>query len=147
MQIETDVSEYVIENILSKLTFNYLIFKLDFPKSDFSQQHLIANFFKKMILINTKYKTHNTELLVIIKVFKTWHYYLKGYKQEVFVFINYNNLYCFIDIKNLSFCQVFWAQKFFCNYFQINYYQRKVNRAINVFFVIFKGARAKKTII
>lgn len=31
----------------------------------------------------------------------------KGYKYEIFVFINHNNLWRFIDIKNLSFKQVY----------------------------------------
>ena len=59
-----------------------------------------------MILTETQYKTHDGELLAIVKAFKTWRHYLEGCKHEVFVFTDYNNLYCFMDTKNLSFRQV-----------------------------------------
>lgn len=45
-----------------------------------------------MILIKMYYKTYNQDLLVIIKIFKIWHYYLKDKKFEVLVFTNQNNL-------------------------------------------------------
>ena len=44
-----------------------------------------------MILAKTQYKTHNQELLAIIEAFKTWYYYLEGYKYDTFIFTNYNN--------------------------------------------------------
>ena len=56
-----------------------------------------------MILAETQYETHNGKLLVIVEVFKTWRPYLEGYKHEVFVFINHNNLRRFMDTKSLSF--------------------------------------------
>ena len=64
-----------------------------------------------MISAETPYKTYNVELLAIIEIFKTWKYYLEGCKYEVLVFIDYNNLCFFMDIKSLSFRQVQWAQK------------------------------------
>ena len=45
-----------------------------------------------MIPIKTRYKTHNVELLAIIEVFKTWREYLEGYKYEVLILTNHNNL-------------------------------------------------------
>ncbi len=36
-----------------------------------------------MIYTETWYETHNRELLAIVKVFKTWRHYLKGYKYEI----------------------------------------------------------------
>ena len=59
-----------------------------------------------MIAAGTRYKTHNAKLLAIVKAFKTYCHYLEGCKYKVFVLTNYNNLQRFIDIKNLSFCQV-----------------------------------------
>ena len=53
-----------------------------------------------------QYKTHVGKFLAIIKVFKTWRHYLKGCKHEVLVFMDYNNLRRFIDIKSLSSWQV-----------------------------------------
>ena len=52
-----------------------------------------------MIFAKIWYKTHNNEFLAIVKTFKIWHYYLANYKYKIFVFINYNNLYYFIDTK------------------------------------------------
>ena len=45
-----------------------------------------------MIFAKTCYKTHNGEFLAIVETFKTWRYYLEGYKYEVLVLTDYNNL-------------------------------------------------------
>ncbi len=45
-----------------------------------------------MIPTETWYKTYNQELLAIVEAFKTWRYYLKGCKYEIFVLIDPNNL-------------------------------------------------------
>ena len=42
--------------------------------------------------MEAKYKTHNNELLAIIKTFKTWKYYLQSSQHEVLVLTNHNNL-------------------------------------------------------
>ena len=70
------------------------------------QWHLVFFFFRKMILMETWYKTHNGKLLAIVKAFKTWRHYFKSCKHESLVLINYNNLRYFINTKNLSSCQV-----------------------------------------
>ena len=62
-----------------------------------------------MIPIETQYKIYNTELLAIIKAFKTWRQYLKGCKHKVLILTDYNNLRLFMDIENLSSRQVRWA--------------------------------------
>ena len=93
--------------------------------------HPVAYFSRKMIFAETRYKAHNGELLAIVEVFKTWRHYLEGCKHEVLVFIDYNNLCQFIDIRSLSSRQVRWAQKIFWYYFQIDYHQRKANGATN----------------
>ena len=82
-----------------------------------------------MIPIETRYKTHNGELLTIVEAFKTWRYYLEGYKHEVLVLTDYNNLRCFMDTKSLSSQQVCWAQELSRYHFQINYCQNKTNVA------------------
>lgn len=41
--------------------------------------------------------------------------------------MDYNNLYKFMDIRNLSSCQVRWVQKLSHYHFKINYHQNKVN--------------------
>ena len=74
-----------------------------------------------MIPAKTRYKTHDGELLAIVKAFKTWRHYLEGCKHEVLVLTDYNTLRRFIDIKNLSSRQVRWAQKLSRYHFRINY--------------------------
>lgn len=61
-------------------------------------------------MVETLYKTYNDKLLAIVEIFKTWHYYLKNCQHKIFVFINNNNLYRFIDTKNLSFKLVYYTQ-------------------------------------
>ena len=84
-----------------------------------------------MVLAKTQYKIHNDELWVIIEIFKTWCHYLESCKHKIFILIDLNNLYCFIDIKSLSSKQVCWAQKLSSYYFQIDYYQNKVNIVVD----------------
>ena len=97
IQNEMDTLSYAISEIFSQLTSDYL-----------DQWHLVAFFSRKMI---------DKKLLAIVKTFKTWGHYLKDCKQKVLVLINHNNLQYFIDTKNLSSKQVWWAQKLLRYYF------------------------------
>ena len=74
-----------------------------------------------MIPAETRYKTHNGELLVIVKAFKTWRHYLEGCKDKILMFTNYNNLQHFMNTKSLNFRQVQWAQKLSRYHFLIDY--------------------------
>ncbi len=82
-----------------------------------------------MIPAETPYETHDGELLVIVKVFKTWKHYQEGCKHEVLVLTDHNNLQRFMDTKILSSRQVRWAQKLSRYHFRIDYRQGKVNGA------------------
>ncbi len=64
-----------------------------------------------MIPTETRYETHDGELLAIVEVFKTEKHYLEGCKQEVLMLIDYNNFQHFMDTINLSFRQVQWVQE------------------------------------
>ncbi len=55
-----------------------------------------------MILAKTWYKTYDSEFLTIVETFKIWKHYLEGCKHEVLVYIDHNNLQCFIDMKKQS---------------------------------------------
>lgn len=59
-----------------------------------------------MILVKTRHKIYDSKLLAIIKAFKTWQYYLEDCEYNVFVLINFNNLFQFINIKSLSLQQI-----------------------------------------
>ena len=60
IQIETDVLGYVNGRVLRQLTSNAL-----------GRWHLVAFFSQKMIPAETRYETHNSELLAIVETFKT----------------------------------------------------------------------------
>ncbi len=118
IQIETDASDYALGRILSQLT-----------SDDLGRWHSVAFFSKKMIPAETRYETHDGELLAIVEAFKTWRHYLKGCKHGVLVLTDHNNLQRFIDTKSLSFRQVRWAQELSRYHVQIDYRQGKANGA------------------
>lgn len=60
--------------------------------SKFGKWHSVGFFSKKMISTETWYKTHNQELIAIVKTFKTWSHYFRGYKYKVLVLTNHNSL-------------------------------------------------------
>ena len=94
IRIETDASGYAIGGVLSQLT------------SDSGQWNPVAYFSRKMIPAETRYETHDGELLAIVEAFKTWRHYLEECKHEVLVLTDHNNLQRFMDTKSLSSCQV-----------------------------------------
>ncbi len=110
IRIETDASGYAIDRILSQLTSDHSV-----------QWHAIAFFSRKIIPAKTRYETHDSELLAIIKVFKTKKHLFEGCKHEVLVLTNHNNLQRFMDMKSLSSRQVRWAQELSRYYFWIDY--------------------------
>ena len=82
-----------------------------------------------MIPAKTQYKTHDDELLAIVEAFKVWQYYLKDCKHKVLMLTNDNNLCYFMEIKCLSSCQVWWAQKLRQQGLQDGLYQ-DINRVL-----------------
>ena len=118
IRIETDASGYTIGGVLSQLT-----------SDDSGRWHPVAFFSRKMIPAETRYETHDGELLAIVEAFKTWRHYLEGSRHEVLVLTDHNNLRRFMDTKNLSSRQVCWAQELSRYHFRINYHQGKTNGA------------------
>ena len=59
-----------------------------------------------MIPAETKYKTHDSELLAIVKAFKTWRHYLEEFQHGVLILTDHNNLSRFMKTKRLSSRQV-----------------------------------------
>ncbi len=82
IQIETNASGYAINEIFSQLTLD-----------DLGQWRPLKFFFQNMISIKSQYKTHDNELLAIIKAFKMWKQYLESCKHKVLVltFTDHNN--------------------------------------------------------
>ena len=100
IRIETDASGYAIGRVLSQLTLNQVISEGAIGLN--VDWHPVAYFSSKMIPAETRYETHNSELLAIVEVDKTWRHYLEGCKHEVFVLTDHNNLCRFMDTKSLS---------------------------------------------
>ena len=123
IRIETDASGYAIGGVLSQLT-----------SDNSGQWHPVAFFSRKMIPAETRYETHNGELLAIVEAFKTWRHYLEGSQHEILIVTNHNNLRRFMETKSLSFRQVCWAQKLSRYHFRIDYYQGKTNGAADALF-------------
>ena len=126
--IETNASGYAIGDVLSQLASGTSPDGV-VTKTDLGQWHPVAFFSRKMIPAETRYETHDGELLAIVEAFKTWRHYLEGCKHEVLVLTDHNNLRRFMDTKGLSSRQVRWAQKPSQYHFQINYCQGKANTA------------------
>ena len=57
--IEIDALGYAIGRVLSQLNFDFNALSNDSNKFDFGQWHLVAYFFRKIILAKIWYKTHN----------------------------------------------------------------------------------------
>ena len=126
--IEINAPGYAIGGVLSQLSSRTRSDGV-ITKTNLGQWHQVAFFSKKKIPAETPYKTHDGKLLAIVETFKTWQYYLESCKHEIFVLTDWNNLCCFINIKNLSSRQVRWAQELFCYYFRIDYWQGKADGA------------------
>ena len=106
--IETDVLGYTIGSVLSQLFFGTRPDRV-ITKVDLGQWHPVAFFFRKMIPVETRYKTHDGKLLAIVEAFKTWQHYLESCKHKILILIGHNNLCRFMNTKSLSFRQVHWA--------------------------------------
>ena len=126
--IKTDALGYAIDSVLSQLASGTSPDGV-VTKADLGQWHPVAFSSRKMIPVETRYETHDGELLAIVEAFKTWRHYLESCKHEVFVLTDHNNLRRFMDTKSLSSKQVRWAHKLSWYHFQINYCQGKANAA------------------
>ncbi len=85
-----------------------------------------------MIPAETRYKTHNGELLAIVEAFNTWKHYLEGCKHKVLMLTDHNNVQRFMDTKSLRSRQIRWAQELSRYQFWIDYRQSKANGAADI---------------
>lgn len=106
MQIKTDASGYTMVKVLGELILDYnssdyVIFENPkISKLKVGPWQSMTFFLKKMIPVKTTFKTHNDELLTIIKAFKTWRHYLESCKHKIFILTKYNNLCQFMTTKS-----------------------------------------------
>ena len=88
IHLETDASKFAIAAILSQLQEG--------------QWHPVAFWSRKLIPAETRYKTHDQELLAIVAVFKQWQHYLEGSTHTIEVLTDHNNLVAFQNVKSLN---------------------------------------------
>lgn len=100
-----------------------------------------------MIPAEIYYKTYDQEHLAIIAIFKTWRYYLEGYKYEIFVLTDRNNLCWFINMKSFSSSQFCWTKELSQYYFQIDYYWEKANVTADILFFFSQRSQTKEKIL
>jgi hypothetical protein len=58
----------------------------------------------------TRYNTHDGEMLAIVECAKQWHYYIKGNSNTIKILTDHANLQAFLTIKILSRRYVRWAE-------------------------------------
>lgn len=99
--VETDASGFAIAAILSQLVLSAL--------GDGQMWHPVAFYSRKMILAETRYETHDQELLAIVTGFQQWRHYLEGSYSPVIVLTDHNNLKYFMTTTSLNRHQSRWA--------------------------------------
>jgi hypothetical protein len=89
----------------------------------------VAFWSRKLIPAETRYETHDQELLAIVAAFKQWRHYLEGSAYPVEVLTDHNNLVAFQSIKSLNGRQARWAIALSGYDFVIVYHPGKKNPA------------------
>jgi transposase InsO family protein len=97
IRVETDASKYAIAAILSQL-----------QEGD-GHWHPVAFWSRKLIPAETRYETHDQELLAIVQAFRHWRHYLEGSANVIEVLTDHNNLVAFSKLKQLNGRQARWA--------------------------------------
>ena len=75
------------------------------------------------------YEIHDQELLVIVKFFCYWWYYLESLSSSVTVLTDHDSLQYFETAKNLSQRQIRWTQRLTAFWFKIKYQKSLRNSA------------------
>ncbi|EDN10041.1 hypothetical protein HCAG_05844 [Histoplasma mississippiense (nom. inval.)] len=97
IQIEPDASTFAVAAILSQL-------------QDDGHWHPVAFWSRKLIDAETRYDTHDKELLAIVAAFKNWRHYLEGSQYPIQVWSDHANLQYFMTTKELNRRQARWAE-------------------------------------
>ena len=116
IRVETDASIVGLAGILSQLL-------------DSGEWHPVAFWSRKLIPAESRYETHDQELLAIVMVFKHWRHYLKGSYHTIEVLTDHNNLRGFMNVKELNWRQAQWAMKLAAFDFNILHRSDKTNPA------------------
>jgi hypothetical protein len=109
--VETDASGFAIAGILSQL----------FGEGADARWHPVAFYSKKLTDIESRYETHDSELLAIIIAFRTWRYYLAYTRRTIVVKSDHNNLKYFMIKRKLNNRQARWAEELAAFDFRLEY--------------------------
>ena len=116
IKVETDASNFALAGIISQLLAN-------------GEWHPVAFWSRKMTPPESRYETHDQELLAIVMVFKHWRHYLEGSYQTIEVLTDHNNLRGFMKVKELNGRQARWAMRLAAFDFVISHRSGKTNPA------------------
>jgi RNase H-like domain found in reverse transcriptase/Reverse transcriptase (RNA-dependent DNA polymerase)/Integrase zinc binding domain/Chromo (CHRromatin Organisation MOdifier) domain len=97
LAIETDASSFAASAILTQL-------------GDDNHWHPVAYWSRKLIPAETRYDTHDRELLAIVEAFKHWRHYLDGSSHATMVITDHENLKAFATSTKLSPRQCRWVE-------------------------------------
>ena len=114
IRVETDASGLALAAILLQLVSEGGI-------AATPQWHPVAYWSRKMHDVETRYETHDQELLAIVASFEAWRHYLEGSTYPVTVLCDHNNLRYFMTTKVLNKQQTRWAMKLAAYDFEIKY--------------------------
>ena len=117
---ETDALDYVTANVLLQLNKK-------------ENLHSMTFFFNKMSLKECNYKIYDKDLLIIVKIFKEWHFKIYDTADSVIILTDYKNLKYFIIIYKLNHCQVCWNEFVSEFNFNIIYWLKVINNAADTF--------------
>jgi hypothetical protein len=93
---EADASMYAIAAILPQL-------------QEDGQWRPMAFWSRKLVPAESRYETHDQELLAVVAAFKQWRHYLEGSTYMIEVLTDHNNLVAFQNMKSLNGRQARWA--------------------------------------
>ncbi len=119
IRLETDASGFATGAVISQL----------FGTGADARWHPIAFHSKKMSPEETRYETHDQELLAIVQAFRTWRHYLSYTRDTIAVLTDHNNLRGFMTKVKLNGRQVRWAQSLSEFDFNVEYRPGKLNPA------------------
>lgn len=111
--VETDASIVAIAGILSQKS----------SEKDEATTHWrpVAFYSRKLQPVETRYETHDQELLAIVESFQVWRHFLEGSAYPIRVITDHNNLRYFRTTSTLTRRQARWAIKLAAFDFEIFY--------------------------